>query len=172
MTCKRGHTFSPENTIMHNGSRNCRTCQSLRMKKYRALHPEKQRTQAHAAWVRNPHHNRPVTACARCKRMLPQVARGLCQTCYLIVRKENVKIALLHAQNNKCAIVGCTTDTSKYALKDWHLDHDHSCGGEGHWCDKCIRGVLCRSCNSALGFVHDSVRLLLGLSAYLRASAR
>jgi HNH endonuclease len=33
--CHRGHEFTPENTYVHNGSRNCRTCQRARGRDYR-----------------------------------------------------------------------------------------------------------------------------------------
>lgn len=41
-----------------------------------------------------------------------------------------------------------------------HVDHDHATGA--------IRGVLCNACNHALGMVHDSPEVLVGLVEYLR----
>ena len=43
--------------------------------------------------------------------------------------------------------------------KDRHIDHDHSTGQ--------IRGVLCRKCNVALGFVDDNTQKLKNLIKYL-----
>lgn len=40
-----------------------------------------------------------------------------------------------------------------------HVDHDHKTGA--------IRGVLCSSCNHALGMVRDSIETLSGLIVYL-----
>lgn len=54
----------------------------------------------------------------------------------------------------------------------WDIDHDHSCprcGGEVG-CARCFRGMLCRQCNSGLGFFRDDVSALLRAVAYLRAS--
>ncbi len=168
--CKRGHEFTTENTIMHSGSRHCRTCLHLRMRVYRAATPEKQR-ETHKAWLnRNPDYRKPqhIGSCTRCARILPLLGSpSRCQTCYLIVRKEVVKIALLKQQGERCAIAGCITDTSAYGLKDWHLDHNHSCGPAGHWCQKCVRGVLCKGCNAALGMAHESVETLQGMIVYL-----
>lgn len=58
------------------------------------------------------------------------------------------------------------------------LDHDHACcdgtrdrwgkGGHGkRICGACIRGLLCPSCNVALGMVDDSIPRLLALIEYL-----
>lgn len=40
------------------------------------------------------------------------------------------------------------------------VDHDHKTGR--------VRGLLCSSCNKALGFVDDEVGILLGLALYLQ----
>lgn len=54
--------------------------------------------------------------------------------------------------------------------EDICVDHDHSCR-EGHsiksGCDKCFRGILCASCNGALGLVRDDPDRLLALAGYL-----
>ncbi len=47
------------------------------------------------------------------------------------------------------------------------LDHDHACCPGGRACPKCVRGVLCSNCNSALGLVADDRQVLLNLVAYL-----
>ena len=35
------------------------------------------------------------------------------------------------------------------------LDHDHKCCPGRETCGKCVRGVLCRPCNAALGVITD-----------------
>jgi hypothetical protein len=55
-------------------------------------------------------------------------------------------------------------------VEDIGIDHDHACDA-GHpikqGCDKCFRGILCSSCNGALGLVRDDVDRLLALASYL-----
>lgn len=53
-----------------------------------------------------------------------------------------------------------------------HLDHDHSCCPTGGSCGKCIRGLLCKYCNSVLGFVNDEVSRLNKLIHYLHLTQR
>jgi hypothetical protein len=47
------------------------------------------------------------------------------------------------------------------------VDHDHRHCAGGYGCRLCVRGVLCRGCNVALGNSHDSVVRLKALIVYL-----
>ena len=119
-------------------------------------------------WSSERRRTREIGICKKCKRSIAIASKGLCHTCYLILRKEKIKREFLEEQENLCAIDGCNTDTSAYKLSDWQLDHDHLCGGVNLWCGDCVRGVLCRPCNHALGCVDDSIENLQGLIGYLR----
>lgn len=48
------------------------------------------------------------------------------------------------------------------------IDHDHSCCAGSFGCDRCVRGLLCVGCNTALGGVGDSVARLENLVDYLK----
>ncbi len=65
--------------------------------------------------------------------------------------------ALQERQGHACAICRKVT-------RDLCIDHCHVTGR--------VRGLLCRSCNSALGFCADDPRLLRAALAYLQAAAR
>lgn len=53
---------------------------------------------------------------------------------------------------------------------DIGIDHDHHCTA-GHpiskGCDLCYRGILCSSCNGALGMVGENADRILALLSYL-----
>ena len=68
---------------------------------------------------------------------------------------------LLTAQDNKCALC------KKEFFKTPHVDHDHSCCALGSSCGKCIRGLLCSKCNTALGLLDDDVSILRDAIHYL-----
>jgi hypothetical protein len=69
-------------------------------------------------------------------------------------------LALLVAQNGRCAICKCWP---AHPLKDLHLDHCHT--------KEYVRGLLCISCNTGIGnFKHDPDRLRAA-AAYLEAVA-
>lgn len=58
-------------------------------------------------------------------------------------------LQLYIAQDGRCKMCLYKPDNNR----DLHIDHDHSCGIHG--CIKCIRGLLCKSCNKMLGFYEN-----------------
>jgi hypothetical protein len=52
--------------------------------------------------------------------------------------------------------------------RGWNIDHDHDCCPGEKCCGKCIRGLLCAKCNTALGDVNDSIEHLQKLITYLQ----
>lgn len=66
---------------------------------------------------------------------------------------------LQEQQNGTCAI--CGNSPKKNYLS---VDHDHSCCSGIKSCGKCVRGLLCPSCNAFLGRVRDNPNSLI---AYL-----
>jgi hypothetical protein len=63
---------------------------------------------------------------------------------------------LLAGQHGRCAICQRPATSFRRAL---HVDHDHGTGE--------IRGLLCCSCNRALGYLSDSTHLLQRALSYL-----
>lgn len=76
--------------------------------------------------------------------------------------------SMWEAQGKACAI--CRTTTAK--VKGWHVDHDHSCHPTGGGCVKCVRGILCHHCNTALGHLKDDPALFRSAIAYLEGARR
>lgn len=70
--------------------------------------------------------------------------------------------AMLTAQDHKCAI--CLRYPEDNLKNPWHVDHDHSTGK--------VRGILCHSCNTALGNFKDDVHLLMRAVEYLTVSGQ
>ncbi|MFJ2113048.1 endonuclease domain-containing protein [Streptomyces sp. NPDC087850] len=64
-------------------------------------------------------------------------------------------------QGGVCAI--CQKD------EDLVVDHDHHCCPTSESCGECIRGVLCRQCNSAIGLFGESVGRIAKAVSYLKA---
>lgn len=74
--------------------------------------------------------------------------------------------SMLAAQGGVCANPGCAV--SDPGPKGWMTDHDHSCCPSPNTCGECLRGIVCMSCNLALGHSGDSIERLEGLIEYLR----
>lgn len=70
----------------------------------------------------------------------------------------------LTKQGGRCA----TCPTEHTDEEPLCVDHDHGCcPGQRKSCGRCVRGLLCRRCNTALGMVNDDVDRLLSLVRYL-----
>lgn len=52
-----------------------------------------------------------------------------------------------------------------------HVDHDHSCCSTKKTCGKCVRGLLCKPCNTALGALQDDPVVLARAITYLARHA-
>jgi hypothetical protein len=48
-----------------------------------------------------------------------------------------------------------------------NIDHDHLCCEKAFSCGKCVRGILCHHCNTALGLLKDSPEKLQKLMEYI-----
>ncbi len=66
--------------------------------------------------------------------------------------------AMLSDQNNACAICG-TKEPSSGRDRRFHVNHDHKTGE--------VRGLLCKSCNIALGEVKENIHILQAMIEYL-----
>lgn len=73
---------------------------------------------------------------------------------------------LIVDQRGLCANLGCQKQL--IGKHEPCVDHDHSCCPGPKSCRKCVRGLLCYSCNIALGHVSDSITKLIGLQTYLK----
>lgn len=72
--------------------------------------------------------------------------------------------ALLAQQGGRCAI--CLTGDP--GQRGWQVDHDHACcPTTARSCGRCVRGILCFLCNSALGKFGDDPDRLRRAIAYL-----
>lgn len=68
-------------------------------------------------------------------------------------------------QGGRCAI--CPSE-----LTIPNIDHDHSCCPGSSSCGKCVRGLLCASCNHMLGKAYDRPEVLEAAARYLRRSSK
>ncbi len=67
---------------------------------------------------------------------------------------------MLSNQDNACAICGTNKPSkNRGRTRRFHVDHDHKTGK--------VRGLLCKSCNLALGEIGDNIHTLKSMIEYL-----
>ena len=92
----------------------------------------------------------------------------LCERCRARYRLLKYGIApadyerMMAEQGGLCKICG-----NPPGARSLHVDHDHSCCPRGGSCGKCVRGLLCGNCNSALGLFKENQKNLLSAIEYL-----
>ena len=77
----------------------------------------------------------------------------------------------LASQNGHCAICGADQPGGN-GNKSFQIDHDRKCCSGRKSCGKCIRELLCSSCNSTLGHVDDDIDLLYAMIEYIKRNRR
>lgn len=120
-------------------------------------HPANKRNAPHPGPRCATHHKK-----ARSERKGAQHEKHIEET-YNITAEEYWQ--LYHAQEGMCAI--CQRATGK--IRRLSVDHDHQCCNGSHSCGYCVRGLLCRTCNSkVLGHLRDDIDALERAIEYLR----
>ncbi len=74
---------------------------------------------------------------------------------------------MLEIQNYKCANPGCKVKFNSGIGTKPCLDHDHHCCKGESTCGKCLRSILCESCNHGIGKFKDDIEKLKGAIDYL-----
>ena len=72
---------------------------------------------------------------------------------------------MLAAQGGKCAI--CLTDYTELS-ESLYVDHNRKCCPSKESCGNCVRGLLCRQCNFAIGLLKDNEVIIKTASDYVK----
>lgn len=67
--------------------------------------------------------------------------------------------------NAGCQICGAMKSSDGKRLA---IDHDHACCPGGRSCGKCVRGALCKTCNTGIALFGESVEKLTAAAVYLK----
>lgn len=86
------------------------------------------------------------------------------KTQYNITLPEKQK--LYNRQNNKCLFFDFCGNAPN--LLSVNIDHDHKCCPNIKSCGKCIRGLLCTSCNTFLGKIERHPGLIKSMLIYIK----
>lgn len=84
-----------------------------------------------------------------------------CYTCRISYRHGTTVASILARQGSTKPECACCGET-----ENLNIDHDHACCPGVYGCDRCVRGYLCRACNTAEGLMRTSRRACL-LATYM-----
>lgn len=76
---------------------------------------------------------------------------------------------LWEAQAGLCYL--CKQPLDRDASRQVHLDHDHRCCPLGRSCERCRRGLACKSCNLIIGLAQDNPERLRQIAEALALAA-
>lgn len=80
---------------------------------------------------------------------------------------------LLASQGGRCAICQRSILLRAASRIDAAcVDHDHRCCPGVSSCGNCIRGLLCGTCNTAIGLMKDDYKLLARASHYVKTCTK
>lgn len=94
-----------------------------------------------------------LNTCIECKKIYDKNSK--LKYCYGINLDDYNK--LLEIQNNRCAVCKIHFNTHKFQIV---VDHNHTTNQ--------IRGLLCHTCNRALGLLKDNTQILYSAIRYLK----
>jgi len=67
-------------------------------------------------------------------------------------------------QNFRCKLCKVEVIAGKRILD---IDHDHKCCPTSFSCGKCIRGLLCSSCNLSVGHIEKNIQIIDKIQGYI-----
>jgi hypothetical protein len=138
--CPKGHEYTSENTyVCPKGSRACRKCRCEKAQDAHKRSPEKARAASKRWWDKKIAEN-------------PNFRRDVDLKFQYDLTREAYELKLAKQE-------GCCAICNKLMDKPC-VDHDHDTDQ--------VRDLLCRECNSALGFLHENILVAENLVAYLR----
>lgn len=133
--------------------------------------------------------------CSKCKMMLPASSfakrpdrpvglQSRCRSCisgdrrlaYAERRRHGMSRAdrerLLDEQEGLCLVCEEEIPPDGRGWMRGAVDHDHSCCPGSESCGGCVRGILCKNCNFAIGLMNDSAERLRSAADYLEGVRR
>jgi hypothetical protein len=132
----------------------CKACQNIRLSK-----PEVKKRRSE--WAKEWAAKNPAKMHSRAQNQTDEYKRSS-----HIKRQYKLSVSeyqeMLNGQNGACAICGKpeTRKTKSGKVRALSVDHDHKTGR--------VRGLLCISCNSSIGYAYDDVGILEHAIAYLK----
>ncbi len=160
-----------KDTRYPNGDIHCADCRRAKVKKWRDANIEKARLVSKLSTAKNPtraresarrwhieNRDRHLAYMAQRRKLFPDaIISSKLKAAFGINIDEYA--AMLNTQGGVCAICKKTPEVNKKRLA---VDHCHN--------SKKVRGLLCSTCNSAIGLLRDDISILKSAIQYIRKS--
>lgn len=149
-TCKRCGVSKPVNLFKRDTryldrvSSYCKACHAAASVAWQKANPDKVNTARRLRYARK---KEQINA-NRKKAYDPEKARAL--SIYYRYKMSIAEYNAILMRQGGCAICHKSPIEDKRAF---HVDHDHNCCSGVKTCGKCVRGILCHSCNVTLAAI-------------------
>lgn len=97
-------------------------------------------------------------------------SRKHCRPCHLLLQRHGITLVearkMWSEQGCVCANCGIEGPVEYNPCREWPIDHDHDCC-PGRGCGQCIRGIVCRPCNTGPLTMHVTKEVWEATGRYL-----
>lgn len=164
-----------------NGSKRCSKCKDIKLLDFFGFNGLKPRSYCKRCdntqslqWHRDNYERSEVTRKKYRKENVEKYResrlRSRCSRYGISIEKYS---QMLETQKGVCSICGLEEiNESRKRLCGLAIDHDHSCCSGNFSCGKCVAGLLCTRCNTAIAMMQDDPELIVKMLAYVLDTRR
>lgn len=158
-TCSTCGQTKPEAGFYERSGSTCRECSLARDREYYAKNREQKLAKGRENYAKNRHRRLAKSRAWRAANPDYNHEYRL-RTVYNLSSTQYTN--MLESQGSTCAV--CRASIARETAQ---VDHDHSCCAGDSSCGRCVRGLLCASCNRGLAAFHDDLQRLRRAIRYL-----
>lgn len=147
----------------------CRKCNRERSRRWRENNLERKREKDRCWHESNREGDRETTRCWRENNPERMRENRLWHRYGLTLDQLE---RMWERQHGQCRFTHCRRELQWGEKGGYAVDHDHDCCPGYKSCGQCVRGLVCKYCNSAIGYLQDNPDLMREIADYVEGDWR